>query len=411
MNRLRTLRLLWLLLAGIAFLLLASCGDDGATEPEPADQTTEPVDQATEPEPVDQTTEPVDQATEPEPADQTTEPEPADADASEGGEASEDSANEERSLVIYAPWNEQRADFVTDAAAEELGIDVKFLIGGGGELTDRLIAEKENSQADIVLGIGESQMNRIAREGIFEPYLPEWSDKVPAAYIDPQNRFTLYSQVPVVVSYNAGVMNPADAPTSWLDLADAAYEGKFVLPGLGGQTGQATVAGILWRFADPTTGEVSDEGWEVLRDIYSNEIPLGEGERTDLNWIATGEMPIYITWRGGVAFADADNDSFELTVIDTEGGTPFVSTGIGITADTGSPTVARQFVDWFGSADFQIRFVDATNNDPPANEDAIPELPTANEWLSQVSRQDIDWLVVSSVLDGWLERIELDIIQ
>ena len=412
MKRLRTIHLVPLLLAGIAFLLLASCGDDDATGEgvaEPAPQTTEPAEQAAEPD---------EEATEPEPAEQAadpdeeaTEPEPADGNAGDGDEASDDSVNEDRSLVVYAPWNEERADFVANAAAEELGIDVEFLVGGGGELTDRLIAEKNNSQADIVLGIGESQMNHIAREDIFQPYVPEWSDKVPAAYLDPENRFTLYAQVPVVISYNAEVMDPADVPRSWLDLADPAYEGKFVLPGLGGQTGQSTVAGILWRFADPATGEVSDEGWSVLGDIYANEIPLGEGERADLNWIATGEMPIFVGWRGAVDFVDSDNDSFELTVIDTEGGTPFIATGIGITAGTGSPTVAREFVDWFGTADFQVRFVDATNNDPPANEDAIPELPKANQWLSEVTRQDINWLVVSSVLESWLERIQLDIIR
>lgn len=322
----------------------------------------------------------------------------------------EPASDEARTLTIYAPWNETRTDWIINAAAEDLDIEVEFLAVGGGEMVDRMVAERNNTQADIALGVGEAQINLIAAEGIFQPYEPAWSDKVPAAYVDDENLFTLFAQVPIVMSYNAAVMDPADAPTSWTDLADPAYEGKFILPGLTGQTGQSTVAGILWRFADPATGEVSDEGWQVLGDIYANEFKVGEGEEFNPEWIADGTTPIFISWRGGVANMDADNDSFELTVIDTEGGTPFVSTGVGITTATDSPGVAREFVDWFGSADTQIRFVGEAGNDPPANVDAIPELETASEWLSGVSLQEIDWGIVSVVITDWLERIELDLI-
>ncbi len=381
----------WLALAIASMLFIAACSSEDdestATEDESAETTEADAGEA--------------------------ETESADEQDEEQDEEGTDdaAADEERSLVIYAPWNETRADFVVEAAADELGIEVEFLTGGGGELTDRLLAEQNNTQADIVLGIGESQINRLAAVDLFQPYLPAWSDKVPASYIDDANRFTMYAQVPVVMSYNPAVLDPADAPTSWTDLADPAYEGKFIMPGLGGQTGQATISGILWRFADPETGEVSDEGWQTLTDIYANQISLGEGESFDPEWIADGTMPIFLSWRGGVAGTDADNDSFELEVIDTEGGTPFVVTGVGITSASDSPTVAQEFIDWFGTADFQVRFVGTTGNDPPANEDAIPELETAQEWLSGVSRQEIDWGVVTTVLDEWLERIELDIIE
>ena len=387
----------WLALAIASVFIVAACSSDDDTTA--TDEAAEAVDDET----TDETT---DEA-------ETGDAETGDAGSTDDdGDATDDGgSDEERSLVIYSPWNEERADFVADAAAEELDIDVEFLTGGGGELTDRLLAEQNNTQADIVLGLGESQINRLAAIDLFQPYLPAWSDKVPESYIDDENRFTMYAQVPVVMSYNAAVMDPADAPTSWTDLADPAYEGQFIMPGLGGQTGQATISGILWRYADPETGEVSDEGWQVLSDIYANQISLGEGESFDPAWIADGTMPIFLSWRGGVASTDADNDDFELTVIDTEGGTPFVITGVGITATSDSPTVAQEFIDWFGTADFQIRFVSETGNDPPANEDAIPELETAQEWLSGVSRQDIDWGVVTTVLDEWLERIELDIIE
>lgn len=326
----------------------------------------------------------------------------------EGSDTAPEGGSDE--LVIYSPQGEgPRGEYIEAAAEEELGIDVTFVSGGGGELTTRLLSEQNNAQADVVLGLGESQMYQLDNAGLFADYTPAWADLVPDEFQLDTDAFSLFSQTPIVMAYNAAALGDTEAPSAWEDLADPSMAGKFVLPPAQSQTGQAFVVGVLWRYADPETGDVSDEGWEVLQAIYDNAVQLGDGETFDFARTVAGEVPVVINWLGGVQTAASDN-GIEMTVVDAEGGSPFVSTGIGIVEGSDSEETAQEFVDWFGSADFQIGFVEETNNDTPVNEDAVAGLPDAAAALEGITKQDIDWGVASTKSTEWLERLQLEIL-
>lgn len=323
----------------------------------------------------------------------------------DSGSPSEDDGP--KSLTVYAPMEGPRAEYLTEQAKSELGIDVTFVVGGGGDLASRLIAEKNNPQADVVLGLGEAQMNSLAAEGVLEAYEPSWADEVPEKLRSTNEDFTLYTQTPIVIAYNADVLADSDAPRTWEDLADPEYKGKFVFPPLTGQTGQAAVVGLLWPYVDDS-GEVSDKGWDVLASVLGNAKPMAAGQNVDWNWVKSGEVPILVNWLGGVETGAKDN-GLTLTVVDTKDGTPFVSTGVALGAGTANAEAAQEFLDWFGSTETQVEFVKATNNDTPLNEKALADLPEAKASIEQVSKQDIDWTVVTPHLTEWMQRIELDL--
>jgi iron(III) transport system substrate-binding protein len=313
------------------------------------------------------------------------------------------------SLVVYSPQGDgPRGDYIKSHAKEELGLDITFVSGGGAELTSRLLSEKNNSQADVVLGFGDAQINQIQEAGILMPYKPEWATLIPDAFT-PAGDYTLFSQTPIVISYNSDVMSAAEAPKTWEDLAKPKYKHKFSFPGVTGQTGQAAIAGILWREAEHATGEVKDQGWETLKSVLTNAKPAAAGEKFDWKNVASGEVPIVVSWVGGIQTAAADNQ-LPMEIVRPKEGTPFVTTAIGLVKGTGKEQAAQQFIDWFGSADFQTGFVKATNNDTPLNTDALKQLPEAEKALSTITKQDIDWKVVTKQLSSWLERIQLEIL-
>lgn len=312
-------------------------------------------------------------------------------------------------LVVYSPQGEgARGDYIAQHAQEELGIKVEFVTGGGGELAVRILAEKNNSQADVVLGLAEAQIAPLDEEGLFQSYTPKWADTVPEEFQRADAGYALFSQTPIVMAYNPDYLDAAKAPKSWEDLAKPAFKNAFVFPAATSQTGQAAIAGILWRFADPETGEVSDEGWDVLTKIMQNAKPLGQGEAFDWNWVQSGELPVIVNWLGGIQTGAADF-SLPLEVIEAKGGSPFVNTGVGIVAGS-RLNDAERFVDWFGSAEFQVGFVEATNNDTPLNMDAVAELPDAEAALANIVPQEVDWSVASTKLPEWLERVQLEIL-
>lgn len=328
-----------------------------------------------------------------------------DADSS----SSSDAAASNGPLVIYSPQGEgKRGEFMTTHAKQDLDMDIEFVSGGGGELTSRLIQERNNSQADLVLGIGEAQLAELDSKDLFEPYTPEWSGTIPAEFARESAGYTLFSQTPVVMAYNSDHLSAEEAPSKWEDLARPEYKDKFILPGVTGQTGQAMMVGILWRYVDPATGEVSDEGWQILKQVMDNAVQLAEGEKFDWNRTVNGEVPIHVGWLGGLQTASEDNNvPFE--IIDAEGGSPFVNTGVGVVKG-GDVAKAQEFIDWFGGADLQTAFVKETNNDTPLNEDALEQLPEDKAALEEITPQDIDWAIVAEHLTRWNQRVQLEIL-
>lgn len=317
-------------------------------------------------------------------------------------------SNQDGALVVYAPMEGPRADWITKNAKKALGIDVNVVVGNGGDLASRLIAEKNNAQADVVLGLGEAQINALDAEGILGEFQPEWASEIPEELRANSKNFTLYTQTPIVISYNPDVMTAAEAPSSWEDLAEPEYKDKFVFPALTGQTGQAAIVGMLWPYVDESTGEVSDAGWKALEGVLDNARPMADGQSMDWEWVASGELPIVVSWLGGIETGAKDN-GLTMTVVAPEDGTPFVSTGVALTAGSSRTDAGEKFLNWFGSADTQVAFVKATNNDTPLNPQALEQLPDAKASVEQVSKQPIDWAVVTPHLTEWMQKVQLDI--
>ncbi len=316
-------------------------------------------------------------------------------------------AAEAKPLTIYSPQGgDDRGKFITEKA-KEAGLDIQFLGGGGGELFDRLVAEKSNPQADLVLGLVQPSMYALKAQGMFETYVPSWAAALGPDFKDADGQFNMFWQTPIVLAYKSDALSGPEAPKSWLDLDKPEYKDKFTVGPITSQTTRMILAGILWRFADPKTGEVSKEGWDFLRKVYANSRVLPEGADY---WqtVASGQMPVILSWYGGIVNNAAKN-KIPVTYVDTAGGTPMVAESIGIIKRTDDLDQAKKFVEWFGSPKFMADYA-AKFNQAPAHPEALANSPEPiRAGVSQFHPQPIAWSVAAGKLNGWLENIQLDI--
>src|ERR1700693_2452544 len=111
-------------------------------------------------------------------------------------------------------------------------IAIKWVRDSTGVITAKLLAEKANPQADLVIGTSASSMAVFANEGMLQGYAPKGLDKITPVYRDPKNR---PEWVGMKVSGGAVCYNtvePANLtlpkPASWKDLAKPVYKGKIV---------------------------------------------------------------------------------------------------------------------------------------------------------------------------------------
>jgi iron(III) transport system substrate-binding protein len=305
-------------------------------------------------------------------------------------------------LTIYSPQGDERGVWITEQATAA-GHEIVLLNAGGGELFDRLLAEKSNPQADIVLGLVDTSMALLSAEGLFQPYTPAWADGLPAQYSDPNNLVWKFWQTPIVLAINPQKITADEAPDSWLDLIQPEYKGRYVIGALTSQTTRTYLAGILARFLDEK-GDVTEEGWVFMRAFYAN----GLVEVDKVEAFKAGTAVIDLNWFGG-AFKLATDIGYEATLIDTEGGTPVIAEGVAIMAATDQLDQSKAFIDWFGSAEVMAAYAEKFGQTPahPAALALSPASVQQNALL--VKAQPIDWAAIAPKLDGWLQKIELEI--
>lgn len=317
-----------------------------------------------------------------------------------------------RSLVVYSPQGgDDRGAWLVERAKKDIDVDIQFLTATGGELSARILAEKENPQADIVLGLVPTVMYQLKAENIFIPYTPQWADGLPDVYKDKDGAFYSFWQTPIVMAYNPEFLTDEQAPQSWLDLAKPEVRGLYNIDSTGAQTVRSYIIGILWNFYDPEEGDVSQEGWDYLSAVFENsrEEPIAnDSDKWAL--MSNGDAPLVLSWYGGIKANTAEYNIPVEYVKPTEG-TPVVAEAIGIINGTDKEELAQEFVDWFGSAQVMADYA-AEFGQAPAHPDAIALCPeeVQNDATMFVA-QDIDWEIVSTKLDDWLEKIELEIMQ
>lgn len=309
------------------------------------------------------------------------------------------------SIVVYSPQGGERGAWIAEQA-KAAGHDVKILNAGGGELFDRLIAEKNNPQADVVLGLVDTSMALLKKEGLFQANTPAWAEGLPAQYKDADGMVYKFWQTPIVLAYNADRLPADEAPKSWLDLTKDSYKGKYVIGNIAWQTTRVYLAGMLARFLD-ANGEVNDKGWDFMRSLYANGIVVSDPD-AKTQAFKSGEAVVDLNWFGGALKQGADL-GYAVTLIDTDGGTPFISEGIALVKGTKKADQAKAFINWWGSADVMAAYA-AKFGQTPVHPAALAKSPEAVQKNAKlVTPQAIDWNAIAPKLDRWLQKIELEI--
>lgn len=311
-----------------------------------------------------------------------------------------------KSLTIYSPQGDERAVWIAEQA-QAAGHDMIILTAGGSELFDRILAEKAHPQADVVFGLVDVSMATLKSEGLFQPYEPRWAKELPKAYRDDADHMVYkFWQTPIVIAYNSDVMSAEEAPRSWLDLIKPIYKERYVIGPSTWQTVKVFLVGIFAHFLDEK-GEVTEEGWDFMRKFYDNAIVVDSGDAKTAAYI-NGEAVLDLNWLGGV-YRLAKTIGYKPEMVNTEGGTPFITEGIAIMAGTDQLEQAKAFVDWFGSPEFMSAYAKKFEQ-VPVHPDAIANAPKAiQEKARMLTPQSIDWSAITPRIDGWLQRIELEI--
>ncbi|MFD4139583.1 2-aminoethylphosphonate ABC transporter substrate-binding protein [Streptomyces sp. NPDC058572] len=147
---------------------------------------------------------------------------------------------------------------------KETGIKVKYVEGGSGEMVQRALREKSNTQADVLVTLPPF-IQQADSKGLLQGYEPEGSDKVGGADKSGDGKWTS-----VVNNYFGFVYNKkelATAPKTWEELLKGTYKNKlqYSTPGVAGD-GTAVVIKAMHDFGG------QEPAMDYLKKLQSNNV-------------------------------------------------------------------------------------------------------------------------------------------
>ncbi len=227
---------------------------------------------------------------------------------------------------------------------------------------------------------------------------------------DPEGYYHGLVKQAILLGYNADLYTPETAPKDWKDLyTNEAFKGKYEAPTrLDRATMRLVVAGILADYRDDN-GDlgISEEGWNALKQLYDNGVPVVEGEELYAN-MASGKVPIG-TIVSGERFKREKEYGVKTGYATPENGVPMIVEHIAIVNGTKKRETAERFVEWFGTAEMQGAFAKEFGAMPVIAEAAEQAPAEVKEMFAGLKAQPLDWRFIAENLDAWVEKIELQI--
>ena len=199
-------------------------------------------------------------------------------------------------LTVYTAVEAEDLKKYADAFnADHPDITINWVRDSTGVVTAKLLAEKNNPQADVVWGLAATSLLLLKSEGMLEAYAPKGVELLDKKFIDKSTppTWTGMDAWVAAVCFNTveGGKLGLTAPKSWKDLTKAEYKGHVIMPNPNSSgTGFLDVSSWLQMFGEK-------EGWAFMDGLHANIAAYTHSGSKPCKMAAAGEIPI------GVSFA------------------------------------------------------------------------------------------------------------
>lgn len=255
-------------------------------------------------------------------------------------------AQAEELTVYSALAKEHFAELIAEFQKREPDIKINQLLDSNGPIIARLLAEKQNPRADIILGASVPGLVMLEEKGMLMPYAPAGLDQIKDRFYDRRSETPHWVGTDAwasAVCFNKieGANHEVEEPKSWKDLIKPEYKGMITMPNPNSSaTGLLAIVGWMKIFGE-------DEAWTYMDALHENIAQYVHSGSKPCRMAATGEAVIGIAYPApGVK---AINDGAPLSVVIPEEGVGSEVEGVAIVAGAQHPDAARKLADFAAS--------------------------------------------------------------
>jgi len=221
-------------------------------------------------------------------------------------------------------------------------VKIKWVRDSTGIITAKLLAEKNNPQADVIWGLAATSLLLMKSEGMLEAYSPKGVEKLDKKFVDKSTPPTWVGMDAWVaaVCYNTVESKKAGLtpPKTWKDLLKPMYKGHLIMPNPNSSgTGFLDVSSWLQLFGE-------EGAWKYMDGLHENIARYTHSGSKPCKLAAAGEIPIGISFAFRGAKSKAKGAPLDIIVPSEGVGWDMEATAI--VAGTDNAADAKTLVDW-----------------------------------------------------------------
>ncbi|AQR65236.1 putative 2-aminoethylphosphonate ABC transporter substrate-binding protein [Aquaspirillum sp. LM1] len=283
------------------------------------------------------------------------------------------------------------------------GIKLRWVRDSTGIITAKLLAEKANPQADVVMGVAASSLLVLEKEGMLHGYAPKNLASLSRQYVD---NATPPSWVGMNVWGSAICFNTVEAaklglkkPESWKDLLKPEYKGRIVMPNPASSgTGYFDVTAWLLLFGEK-------DGWSYMDKLHQNIAQYTHSGSKPCKQAAAGEFPVGISFE--YRAAKLKDSGAPIEVIFPKEGLGWDVEATAIMKGSKNLDAAKKLADWSASQSaneqYEKNFAIVAM---PGVAKPNPHIPA--DYEKRLVKQDLRWSAAQRerILAEWSKRYD-----
>lgn len=308
-------------------------------------------------------------------------------------------------LVVYtALEDDEIAVYRKDFEAKYPDIKIKLVRDSTGIVTAKLLAEKDNPQADVVWGTAATSLLICDQKGMLAPYNPKGIEKIKAGFKDEKHNGAHWVGIKAWMTGFVGNTIEMEKkglklPGSYEELVMTAYKGHLVMPNPASSgTGFLTVSAVLQLMGE-------QKGWAFLDKLHENIAVYTHSGSAPAKLAGKGEYPIGISfaYRG---FKQKEKGEPVVVAFPREG------SGWDLEANAlikkpGMKKSAKVFLDWAISDD-AMKMYSKVYPIVAAKMDVVVPEGYPKDPTKQLIKNDFDWAAShrEAILAEWSKRYD-----
>lgn len=247
-------------------------------------------------------------------------------------------------LIVYTSVDQNISETILHDFEEATGIrvlpvyDIEASKTTG--LANRLIAEKDNPQADVFWSSEIILTLKLKQEGVFEVYQSPSSAPIPPAYKDKEGYWTGFGGRARVMIINTQLMSePYPSKIKDLISPQFAHVKKAIAnPMFGTTLTHLYVMNQMWGM---------DETMAYFESLKDNNVMVVEGNAVVRDLVVAGQVAFGLTDTDDAFSAMRTNDHIKVLYLDQEGpGTLVIPNTIGLVKGAKNAQHAKTFIDY-----------------------------------------------------------------